>query len=117
MTSLSLLEKQQLQSVAEPIWKNIISASRDKDYARFSRGFSPELRGKLSEEHFAESCREYPLLTSVSDDFQFIDVISRSGSMTLLWRVESNQFDGEFLGQLTLQKLEGGLQITGVSIT
>ena len=55
---LSNLEKEQLKSVALPIWKNIVDASRDQDYARFSRGFSSELRAKLSEEHFRMSCQE-----------------------------------------------------------
>ena len=61
---LSNLEKEQLKSVALPIWKNIVEASRDEDYARFSRGFSSELRAKLSEEHFRISCQEIPLLTA-----------------------------------------------------
>jgi hypothetical protein len=37
------LEKEQLKSVALPIWKNIIEASRNQDYAKFSRGFSSDL--------------------------------------------------------------------------
>lgn len=115
-TSLSALEKEQLKSVASPIWKNIIEASRDQDYARFSRGFSSELRAKLSEEHFRLSCQEIPLLTCVDPDFEFIDSIQREKGITILWRLRSTRYEGEFLGMLTLQSGETGMEITGVSV-
>ena len=55
MNQFSRLQKEQLRSVAQPIWNNIIEAARERDYARFSRGFSNDLLAKLSEEHFRES--------------------------------------------------------------
>ncbi len=113
---LSNLEKEQLKSVASPIWNNIIEASREQDYARFSRGFSSELRGKLSEEHFRMSCQEIPLLTTIEPNFEFIDSIQREKGVTILWRLWSSRFEGEFLGVLTLQSGESGTEITGVSI-
>jgi hypothetical protein len=113
---ISSLEKEQLKTVAMPIWKNIITASRERDYARFSRGFSPELLAKLSEEHFVISCQEIPLLTNINDDFEFIDSIQREKGVTILWRVRSTKFTGEFLGILTLQSGESGMEITGVSV-
>ena len=115
-TTISSLEKEQLKSVAMPIWKNIITASRERDYARFSRGFSGELRAKLSEEHFVLSCQEIPLLTNIDDDFEFIDSIQREKGITILWRVKSTKYAGEFLGILTLQNGESGMEITGVSV-
>lgn len=113
---LSNLEKEQLKSVALPIWKNIVDASRDEDYARFSRGFSSELRAKLSEEHFRISCKEIPLLTTIDSDFEFIDFIQREKGVTILWRLRSTRYDGEFLGILTLQSGSSGMEITGVSV-
>jgi hypothetical protein len=61
MTQFSRLQKEQIRSVAEPIWKNIIEAARERDYARFSRGFATELLAKLSEEHFRQSCEDFPV--------------------------------------------------------
>ena len=113
---LSLLEKEQLKSVALPIWKNIIEAAREEDYARFSRGFSGELRAKLSEEHFRQSCQDIPLLTCIDDNFELIDSIHREKGVTLLWRLRSTRYVGEFLGILTLQSGESGMEITGVSV-
>ena len=99
-----------------PIWKNIIEASREHDYARFSRGFSAELSAKLSEEHFMISCQEIPLLTNIDPDFEFIDSIQREKGITILWRLKSTKYAGEFLGILTLQSGESGMEITGVSV-
>ena len=39
MTNINNLKNEQLKSVALPIWKNIVEAAGEKDYARFSRGF------------------------------------------------------------------------------
>jgi len=116
MTQFSRLQKEQLRSVAEPIWKNIIEAAREHDYARFSRGFSSELMAKLSEEHFRQSCEDFPLLTTIEPDFEFIDSIHRENSITILWRLGSSQYQGEFLGLLTLQGGESGMEITAVSV-
>ena len=113
---LSNLEKEQLKSVALPIWKNIVEASREEDYARFSRGFSSELRAKLSEEHFRISCQEIPLLTTIDSDFELIDSIQREKGVTILWRLRSTRYDGEFLGILTLQSGSSGMEISGVSV-
>jgi hypothetical protein len=116
MTTFSRLQQEQLRSVAEPIWKNIIEAAREHDYARFSRGFSNELLAKLSEEHFRQSCEDFPVLTTIESEFEFIDSIQREKAITILWRLRSSKYDGEFLGLLTLQSGESGMEITAVSV-
>jgi hypothetical protein len=116
MTQFTNLQKEQLRAVAEPIWRNIVEAAREQDYARFSRGFSNELKSKLSEEHFRQSCEEFPLLTTIEADFEFIDSIHREHSITILWRLTSSRFKGEFLGLLTLQSGESGMEIAAVSV-
>ena len=116
MTQFSRLQKEQLRSVAQPIWKNIIEAARERDYARFSRGFCNDLLAKLSEEHFRQSCEDFPLLTTIEADFEFIDSIHRENSVTILWRLTSSRYAGEFLGLLTLQSGESGMEISAVSV-
>ena len=116
MTQFSNLQKQQLREVAEPIWRNIVDAARERDYAKFSRGFSSELRGKLSEDHFRQSCEDFPLLTTIEPGFEFIDCVQRKDSVTIIWRLTSSSFEGEFLGLLTLQSGASGVEIGGVSV-
>ncbi len=116
MSQWSRLQKEQLREVAEPIWKNIIAAARDRDYARFSRGFSNDLLAKLSEEHFLQSCEDFPLLTTIEPEFEYIDSIKRENAITILWRLSSSRYVGEFLGQLTLQSGDAGMEITAVSV-
>ena len=110
------LQREQLKSVAEPIWRNLIEAARELDYARFSRGFSNDLLSKLSEEHFRQSCEDFPLLTTIEPDFEFIDAIQRNNGITILWRLGSSRYAGEFLGILTLQSGDNGMEITAVSV-
>jgi aminopeptidase N len=116
MTKFSRLQKEQLRSVAEPIWKNIVQAAAELDYARFSRGFSNDLLAKLSEQHFRQSCEDFPVLTSIEPGFEFIDSIHRENSVTILWRLASSKYAGEFLGLLTLQSGESGMEITALSV-
>jgi hypothetical protein len=72
---------------------------------------------KLSEEHFRESCKDFPLLTTIEPEFEFIDSIHREKGMTILWRLTSTTYSGEFLGLLTLQAGAAGMEITGVSVS
>ncbi len=116
MIQFSRLQKEQLRAVAEPIWKNIIEAAQEYDYAKFSRGFSNDLLAKLSEQHFRQSCEDFPVLTSIEPEFEFIDSIHRENTITILWRLTSSKFDGEFLGLLTLQSNDSGMEITAVSV-
>jgi hypothetical protein len=116
MTKFTRLQKEQLRAVAEPVWRNIVEAARARDYARFSRGFSNDLRARLSEEHFRQSCEDFPLLTTIESDFEFIDAIHREHSVTILWRLARSRFAGEFLGLLTLQYGDGGMEIGAVSV-
>ncbi len=113
----SRLQKEQLREVAEPIWRNIVFAARERDYARFSRGFSGELRAKLSEEHFRQSCEDFPLLTTIEPEFEFIDSVHRPNSVTIIWRLASTSYEGEFLGLLTLQSGDAGIEISAVSVS
>lgn len=116
MTQFTRLQKEQLRAVAEPVWRNIVGAARERDYARFSRGFSNELRARLSEEHFRQSCEDFPLLTTIESDFEFIDSIQRENAVTILWRLTSSRYAGEFLGVLTLQYGAAGMEISAVSV-
>jgi hypothetical protein len=111
------LKNEQLKTVALPIWRNIVEAAAEQSYARFSRGFSEDLLSKLSEEHFIDSCKEFPLLTSIAPGYEIIDSIQRENGVTILWRLTSNKMAGEFLGQLTLQTGKSGMEIAGVSVS
>lgn len=117
MTKKFDLKNEQLKSVALPIWSNIVGAASEHNYAKFSRGFSNDLMAKLSEDHFKQSCEDYPLLTSIAPGSEIIDSIQRENGVTILWRLHSKQLAGEFLGQLTLQSGEKGMEITGVSVS
>ncbi len=117
MAKIFDLKNEQLKSVALPIWKNIVEAAAEQNYARFSRGFSTDLLAKLSEEHFRQSCEDYPLLTSIESNYEIIDSIRRENGITILWLLRSTRLAEEYLGQLTLQFGDKGMEITGVSVS
>jgi len=112
---LSSLDKEEMVSIITPIWSNIIAASRAGDYQKFSRGFTEQLKQQITEENFQQSLSDFPLLSSIKDDFEYIDMISRDNAYSMLWRITSSKLKGEFLGVLTLLNTESGVKIAGVS--
>lgn len=102
-------------AVADPIWLNIIKGSNRVDYSQFSRDFSLDLKAKITKERFASQCNEFPLLTSLSESFEFIDCIRRKEAVTVLWRLRSTILEGEFLGTLTLEGTNAAVSVIGVS--
>ena len=55
-------------------------------------------------------------MTTIEPGFEFIDSIHREKSVTILWRLTSSTYAGEFLGLLTLQSGDKGMEISAVSV-
>ena len=106
----------EISEVAHPIWLNLIKGSNQIDYSVFSKDFSPELKKRITEERFASQCKQFPILTSLSEDFEFIDCIRRKDAITVLWRLGSTKLEGEFLGALTLNETSPGVQVIEASV-
>jgi len=113
--SITRCSNSEINEMARPIWLNLAKGSNEIDYPAFSRDFSLELKERITKERFASQCREFPLLTSLSEDFEFIDCIRRKDAVTVLWRLCSTELEGEFLGALTLEQTNTGVSVIGVS--
>ena len=105
----------EINEMARPIWLNLIKGSNQIEYLVFSKDFSLELKERITKKRFVSQCKEFPLLTSLSEYFEFIDCVRRKEAITVLWRLSSTKLEGEFLGALTLEKTNTGVSVIGVS--
>jgi hypothetical protein len=112
---LSSLTDLELKKIARPIYLGIIRGSNSGDYSMFSHNFSEELLARITPERFASQRKEFPLLSSISENFVFIGCIRRELGVSVLWKLESMDLKGEFLGAVTLQEVGGRVRVSGVA--
>ena len=114
---LHQLSNDEIQEMARAKFQNIIASSTNNDYSSFSREFSDELKSRITQERFEAQRAEHPLLSSISDDIEFIDCIRRELDIIVLYRLRSTKLAGEFFGSITLEEIDNTIQVTGDCLT
>ena len=102
--------------IADPIWKNLVRASNNKDYGSFTKDFSSQMLYGANEVELGKQWANNKLLTSLSEKQEFLGCIRRDKFITILYKQKSNTVSGEFLGRLVLG-LEGDMvKVFGATI-
>ena len=115
---MNLLEKtdDEIIKIANPIWKNLVRSSNNKDYGSFTKDFSSQMLYGANEVELGKQWANNKLLTSLSEKQDFLGCIRRDKFITVLYRQKSNTVSGEFLGRLVLG-LEGEMvKVFGATI-
>ena len=102
--------------IADPIWKNLVRSSNNKDYGSFTKDFSSQMLYGANEVELGKQWANNKLLTSLSEKQEFLGCIRRDKFITVLYKQKSNTVSGEFLGRLVLG-LEGDMvKVFGATI-
>ena len=115
---MNLLDKSddEIIKIANPIWENLIKSSNNKDYGSFTKDFSSQMLYGANEVELGKQWANNKLLTSLSENQEFLGCIRRDKFITVLYRQKSNTVSGEFLGRLVLG-LEGDMvKVFGATI-
>ena len=115
---MNLLEKtdDEIIKIANPIWKNLVRSSNNKDYGSFTKDFSSQMLYGANEVELGKQWANNKLLTSLSEKQEFLGCIRRDKFITVLYKQKSNTVSGEFLGRLVLG-LEGDMvKVFGATI-
>ena len=115
---MNLLDKSddEIIKIADPIWKNLVRASNNKDYGSFTKDFSSQMLYGANEVELGKQWANNKLLTSLSEKQEFLGCIRRDKFITVLYKQRSNTVAGEFLGRLVLG-LEGDMiKVFGATI-
>ena len=113
--SLHDLSNEEINGIARAMFRNIIAGSTNNDYTTFSREFSDDLKSRITQERFEAQRTEHPLLSSISEDIEFIDCIRREFDIIALYRLRSTKLNGEFFGSITLKEIDNNIQVTGIA--
>ena len=115
---MNLLDKSddEIIKIANPIWENLIRSSNNKDYGSFTKDFSSQMLYGANEVELGKQWANNKLLTSLSENQEFLGCIRRDKFITVLYKQKSNTVDGEFLGRLVIG-LEGDMvKVFGATI-
>ena len=102
--------------IADPIWKNLVRSSNNKDYGSFTKDFSSQMLYGANEEELGKQWANNKLLTSLSEKQEFLGCIRRDKFITVLYKQKSNALPGEFLGRLVLGMEGEMIKVFGATI-
>ena len=115
---MSLLDKSddEIIKIANPIWENLVRSSNNKDYGSFTKDFSSQMLYGANEVELGKQWANNKLLTSLSENQEFLGCIRRDKFITVLYKQKSNTVSGEFLGRLVLGIEDGEIKVFGATI-
>ena len=115
---MELLKKsdKELKEIAQPIWDNLVKSSNIKDYGTFTKDFSSQMLYGANEVELGKQWANNKLLTSLSENQEFLGTIRRNQFITILYKQTSQTMPGEFLGRLVLGVEDGNVKVFGATI-
>ena len=115
---MELLDKsdQEIKEIAQPIWDNLVKCSNIKDYGGFTKDFSSQMLYGANEVELGKQWANNKLLTSLSEEQEFLGTIRRNQFITVLYKQTSQTMPGEFLGRLVLGVEDGLVKVFGATI-
>ena len=115
---MELLEKsdKEIKDIAQPIWNNLVRCSNIKDYGGFTKDFSSQMLYGANEVELGKQWANNKLLTSLSEEQEFLGTIRRNQFITVLYKQTSQTMPGEFLGRLVLGVEDGIVKVFGATI-
>ena len=117
-TQMNIIDQtdEEILSVADPMWLDLIRNSNDGNYAEFTKDFSKQFALALNEIEAGNQFANSQLTKSLSDDVDCLGLIRRGEHVTVLYRQRSTARPGEWLGRLVLGYEDGEVRIFGASI-
>ena len=115
---MNLLNKtdEEIIEIANPIWGNLVRASNQKNYGKFTRDFSSQMLYGANEIELGKQWTNNKLLTSLSDKKEVLGCLRRDSHVTVLYKQTSNSVPGDFLGRLVLGVEDEEIKIFGATI-
>jgi hypothetical protein len=115
---MKLIDKtdNELLEIANPLWDDLVKHSNSKDYQGFTKDFSARMLMGANEIEIGKQWANNEVITSLSNEREFLGCIRRDGFVTLLFKQTSTKASGEFLGRLVLGEEDGKIKIFGATI-
>ena len=115
---MSLIDKsdEEIISLANPLWDNLINSSNKKDYSGFTKDFSAQMLYGANEVELGKQWSNNELLINLSNEKICLGCLRRNDFITVLYKQKSTKIEGEFLGRLVLGMQGNEIKIFGATI-
>jgi len=114
--SLTSKKDNEILEIANPLWDDLVKHSNNKDYSSFTKDFSARMLMGANEIEIGKQWANNELITSLSNEREFLGCIRRDDFITVLFKQTSTKISGEFLGRLVLGEEDGEIKIFGATI-
>ncbi len=85
------LTDDEILTVAEPMWIELVRASNEGEYGKFIRNFDYSLIQGLNEVEVGKQFAKSELTRSLSEVYDYLGIIRRGEHVTVLYRVRSTK--------------------------
>lgn len=115
---MNIIEKadDEIQALADPLWRDLVKFSNEGKYGDFVRNFSSSLALAMDQVVVNHQFANSDLARNLSENFDHLGIIRRGEHVTVLYRQRSTKKEGEWLGRLVLGYEGGEVRIFGASI-
>lgn len=115
---MSIVSKtdEEIQTIAAPLWADLVRNSNDGKYGEFTKNFSTSFARAMNQVEAGHQFANSELARNLADDADFLGTIRRGDHVTVLYRVKSTKKPGEWLGRLVLGNENDEVRIFGASI-
>jgi hypothetical protein len=115
---VNIIEKsdEELQAIAEPLWRDLVKNSNEGQYGEFAKNFSSSFALAMDHVTVGHQFAHSELARNLSEDADFLGTIRRGEHVTVLFRQRSTVKPGEGLGRLVLGYENEKVRIFGASI-
>ena len=107
---------EEIFAIGKPLWENLVRSSNLKDYGGFTKDFSTQMLFGANEVELGKQWANNKLLTSLSEEQEFLGTIRRNQFITVLYKQTSQTMPGEFLGRLVLGIEDDIVKVFGATI-
>ena len=101
---MSIVDKsdEEIIKIADPIWDNMVRCSNMKDYGGFTRDLSSQMLYGANEVELGKQWASNKLISSLKEGCKAIGCLRRGLYVTVIYKQNSTEIPGDFLGRLVL---------------
>ena len=104
--------------IANPFLDNIIDASNEINYERFSRDLSRNMKNAFSEKDFVEQQQALKeKFGKINKDREFVRCLRRNQGVSILWVTNFEKVSGEVLAAMQIDEEDGEMKVLVVRIS
>ena len=107
---------EEIEGIAEVLWRDLITNSNEGKYEEFTKNFSVAFARAMNEIEAGHQFANSELARNLAEDPDFLGVIRRGDHVTVLYRQRSTAKPGEWVGRLVLGFEDDMVRIFGASI-